>query len=76
MSTPIPIHLAKAQLSRLIARALKGEQIIISKGKLPVIRLQPIKKTAGRKFGAYKSSFKLSKSFFDPLPKDEIESLE
>ena len=73
---PIPIHAAKAQLSKLIARALKGEEVIICKGSTPVIRLQPISASSGRKFGAYKGKGVLKKSFFDPLPEDELDAWE
>ncbi len=35
----VTIHEAKTHLSRLIRAALKGEEIIIAKGKKPLIRL-------------------------------------
>ena len=33
---PVPIHEAKTNLSRLVARACAGEEIIIAKGGRPV----------------------------------------
>ena len=35
----VTIHEAKAHLSRLIKEALAGEEVIIAKGKQPVVRL-------------------------------------
>ena len=35
----VTIHEAKAHLSRLIEEALAGEEVIIAKGKQPVVRL-------------------------------------
>jgi prevent-host-death family protein len=42
----VGIHEAKTNLSRLIEKACRGEEIIIARGKDPVVRLVPI---AGRK---------------------------
>ena len=38
----IPIHEAKTHFSKLIQKALSGEEIIISKGKKPVVKIVPI----------------------------------
>ena len=38
----VTIHQAKSQLSKLIARAEAGEEIVIARGKEPVVRLAPI----------------------------------
>ena len=39
----ITIHKAKPQLSRLIKKACRGEEIVIARGKEPVVKLVPIK---------------------------------
>ncbi len=49
----VTIHQAKTQLSRLIQKALEGEEIIIAKGTRPLVRLQvlnlePKKRVLGR----------------------------
>lgn len=36
------IYEAKAQLSSLIERALKGEEVIIAKGNKALVRLEPL----------------------------------
>jgi prevent-host-death family protein len=38
----VNIHEAKGQLSRLIERALKGEEVTIAKAGHPLVRLIPI----------------------------------
>lgn len=40
--TKVTIHEAKTQLSKLIQRALEGEEIIIARGKEPLIKLVPL----------------------------------
>ena len=72
--TVVTIHKAKTQLSRLIARAEAGEEIIIARGKEPVVRLAPVAGARRRRvFGALKGKLSLPDSFFfDPLPEDEL----
>jgi len=38
----VTIHAAKTQLSRLIAAAVAGEEVVIAKGGKPIVRLVPI----------------------------------
>jgi prevent-host-death family protein len=38
----VTIKFAKANLSKLIERAVRGEEIIIARGTKPVVRLIPI----------------------------------
>jgi len=42
MSEPISISEAKTQLSRLVARAERGEEVTIRRGKVPVVKLVPV----------------------------------
>jgi antitoxin (DNA-binding transcriptional repressor) of toxin-antitoxin stability system len=76
MST-VTIHAAKTHLSRLIARAAAGEEIVILRGKTPVARLTAISSAASkRRFGAYRGEFEVPDSFFDPLPEEELAAFE
>ncbi len=38
----VSIHEAKTHLSKLIKQALAGEEIIIARGKEPLIKLEPL----------------------------------
>jgi prevent-host-death family protein len=68
------IHQAKTNLSRLIEKAEAGEEVIISRGAKPVVRLVPIESRANTRMpGMFKGEFELPDSFFDPLPPEELE---
>ena len=69
------IHEAKTNLSRLIEKAERGEEVIIARGKQPVVRLVPIAKPpAGKRpLGLFKGKFTIPDDFFDPLPQEELD---
>ncbi|MDK3156666.1 type II toxin-antitoxin system Phd/YefM family antitoxin [Kamptonema cortianum] len=72
MST-LSVHEAKTHFSKLINRALAGEEIIVAKGKKPVVRIVPMEgaKTSripGRSKGLVKW---ISKDFDKPLSEFE-----
>jgi len=70
----VTIHKAKTQLSRLIEKACKGEDIVIARGSKPVVRLVAIHDTRGnRKPGALKGKIQIGPEFFEPLPPEELE---
>ncbi len=50
--TVVNIHAAKTQLSRLVARAEKGEHITIARAGKPVARLGPASRAKRRKLPA------------------------
>lgn len=72
----ITVHKAKTQLSRLIEKACEGEEIIIARGKQPVVRLVPIDdKPKERKPGAWKGKISYTADAFDPLTDQEMKDL-
>jgi prevent-host-death family protein len=71
----ITIHKAKTELSRLIEKACRGEEIIIARGKTPVVRLVAIADKAGqRKPGVLRGKLKVGPEFFEPLPAEELDA--
>jgi prevent-host-death family protein len=73
----ITIHTAKTHLSRLIQRACDGEEIVIAKGKMPMVRLVPVDAPKPkRQFGALKGKITLDDCFFEPLPNEELDAWE
>jgi prevent-host-death family protein len=73
----VTIHEAKTNLSRLIERACRGEEVIISRGPDPVVRLVPISGKKGRrKLGLLQGKLSVGPGFFEPLPTEELESWE
>ena len=70
----ITIHAAKTNLSRLIQKACAGEEVVIARAKVPVVRLIPVSaKPVARKFGAMRGRAKTTDAFFEPLPPDELD---
>ena len=71
----ISVYQARAELSRLIERALAGEEIVITRRGKPTVRLLPVEQPQPRrKPGALKGKLTLPESFFDPLPEDIIDA--
>lgn len=73
--TAVTIHHAKTNLSKLIARAVAGEEVVIMRGKEPVARLLPISSRQRRlTFGMLKGKMPSlpDEFFFAPLPEDEL----
>lgn len=70
------MHEAKTNLSKLVSRALAGEEVILTHGKrrIPAVKLVPVvaKRQAGRPIGLYKGRIDLGPEFFEPLPEEEL----
>jgi prevent-host-death family protein len=69
------MHDAKTNLSKLVRYAEAGEEVLILRGKKPVARLVAVSEPGPRKPGRYKGQIHLPKSFFDPLPPEEMRGL-
>jgi antitoxin (DNA-binding transcriptional repressor) of toxin-antitoxin stability system len=68
----VNVHQAITQLSKLIAAAEAGEEVVIARGDKPVVKMVAITPAPKRQFGAYKGQFSVGPEFFDPLPDDEL----
>jgi len=69
----VTVHTAKTQLSKLIARAEAGEEVIIARRDKPVVRLVPLEQPKSkRQFGAMKGRASVGPEFFEPLPEEEL----
>jgi len=72
----ITIHKAKTELSRLIEKACRGEEIVIARGKKPVVRLVAIEDKRGqRKPGSLKGKISYTPDAFSPLTDRELNDL-
>lgn len=68
------IHEAKSQLSRLVERALRGEEVVIARAGKPVVRLVPIPPDhTPRAGGQWKGRVELAEDF-DALPDEAAEA--
>jgi prevent-host-death family protein len=69
------IHEAKTQLSKLVERALEGEEVIIARAGKPAVRLVPIRESdKPRRGGQWKGRVRIAEDF-DDLPEDIARSL-
>jgi prevent-host-death family protein len=73
------MHEAKTNLSKLVARARAGEEVILTHGRsqTPVARIVPIdadeKPTLKKRpIGLFKGQFEIPDSFFDPMSEEEL----
>jgi len=69
------VHKAKTQLSKLIEKACRGEEVVIARGKKPVVRLVAIEEKPQRKPGAWKGKISYTPDAFAPLTDQELKDL-
>ncbi|HYX46248.1 MAG TPA: type II toxin-antitoxin system prevent-host-death family antitoxin [Sphingomicrobium sp.] len=65
------VHDAKTNLSKLIADALAGGEVVIARGSIPAVRLVPVAPRGRRRFGALKGKIAIDKRFDEALPDSE-----
>ncbi|CAN5791420.1 type II toxin-antitoxin system prevent-host-death family antitoxin [soil metagenome] len=70
------IHSAKTNLSKLVARAEAGEEVVLARGKDPVARIVSLAPKPKRKFGRLKGKGSVGSAFFEPLPEEELKRWE
>jgi len=70
----VNVHEAKTKLSALLERAHRGEEIIVAKAGKAYARLVPLEPRRERTPGRYAEE--IPDSFFEPLPKEELEEWE
>ncbi len=73
----IDVDAARSQLSRLIERACRGEDIVIAQDGEPAVRLVPVPaREARRRPGSMEGLVKVGPEFFEPLPPEELDAWE
>lgn len=67
------VHQAKTNLSKLLRKAARGEEVIIARGKTPVAKIIALKSRAKKRVpGRLKGKIHIHPSFFDPMTKEEL----
>lgn len=64
--TTIPIQKAQKQFSRLLQLASQGNEVIITKDDMPLVRLVPVAEP--RVADLHKGAMKMKPDFNEPLP--------
>jgi prevent-host-death family protein len=64
---PVNVYEAKTNLSKLIDRALAGDDVVIARSGRPLVRLVPIRTPAGRVAGSARGQIRMADDF-DDLP--------
>lgn len=67
----VDIHDAKSQLSKLIAAAEAGEEVVIARAGRPAVRLVPVPR-AGFAFDKFRHLASRTPDFDDPLPEEDL----
>ena len=68
--TVVNVQQAKTHLSDLLARAERGEEIVIARAGRPIVRLTPVSSPPPRRFGGL--SLTVPDDFDAELPPEEI----
>jgi prevent-host-death family protein len=70
--TKVNVHEAKTNLSKLIEKAKKGEEVIIAKNGVPEVRIVPIERERSDWFGMDEGKGWIADDF-DELPEDILD---
>jgi prevent-host-death family protein len=68
----VNIHEAKTNLSKLIASALEGEEVLIAKAGTPLVKLVPLVPDPQKRLGALKGEMVIAEDFDAPLPEEMV----
>ena len=69
---PVNVHQVRPQLSRLLAQAEAGEEVVVARRGEPVARLVPCRRAGKRQPDALKGKIIIPEAFWEPLPEDEL----
>ena len=70
----VNMHEAKSQLSRLGRLAWEGEEVVIAKAGEPYLRLEPYRRSRGKRtLGAFKGQIQIAPDF-DETPQEIIDA--
>jgi prevent-host-death family protein len=69
----VNIHEAKTNLSKLIEKARSGDEVIIAKAGVPMVKLVPVDPPRRPVFGSAKGQITLKKGWDKPMTKREFD---
>ena len=68
----VNVHEAKSQLSKLIEAALRGEEVIIARGDVPVVRLEAVVAKKKFRFGVPGFEGISMPDFLEPMSEEDL----
>lgn len=71
----VNLYEAKTQLSRLVDRAMVGEEIIIAKAGKPMVRLVRVDRPSPRVLGSAAGTIEYSEGWDDAMADAELDSI-
>ncbi|HEY5426182.1 MAG TPA: type II toxin-antitoxin system prevent-host-death family antitoxin [Candidatus Tumulicola sp.] len=74
MKKIVNLYDAKNSLSKLVADALSGEEVIIAKNGRPLVKLAPVEAVEPRRLGSARGTFDVPDDFDAPLPPEVLEA--
>lgn len=72
----VGIHEAKTTLSKLVRKAIAGEDVVITKSGKPVAKLVGVEPDGPRELGRDVGRFSVPDNFNDPLPDDLLDAFD
>lgn len=69
------MHEAKTNLSKLVKKAINGEEVILANGATPVAKIIAFTPAPKRVFGSMKGRLSWTEDAFDPLTDAEMKEL-
>ena len=72
MQLTFTIKQAKARFAELINAAISGNEVIITRGKVPVAKLVAFKNQMRRRPGTLRAKLTAAPDAFDPLSSEEL----
>jgi len=73
MAEIVNMHQAKSSLSKLVERALAGEEVVIARNGEPLVKLVPVlTERKARVPGRWKGKIWIAPDCFDPMSEEEL----
>ena len=76
MAKQFNVSEAKTHFSKLLKRVADGEEVIIARAGVPVVRLVPVLPPAKRKLGQWRGQVQMSEEFDEPLDRQDLDAWE
>jgi prevent-host-death family protein len=72
----VGVHEAKTHLSRLLRQVMAGDEVVITRGGVPIARLVPAGHRNARELGSDRGVYEVPDDFDAPLPADVLDDFE